>query len=100
MPIKSYVVTLDGNAQQLSAAVSLAATDPTSFTELHIQAGGAAAVYVHNANTVSSTVYGMRADASSVPVVISGAQGGPIRLSEVWVRGTATQTVHILGVYY
>jgi hypothetical protein len=105
MSFKQYVVTLSGSAERLSTALSLTSPTP-GLRHISLQPGAAGTnpIYVGDAN-VSASNYAVRLAAPSgsvppAPYIIEGYESGPIRLSDFYVIGTATEVLHIGVVEY
>lgn len=99
--IRSFNLTLDGNAQQLSAALSLTAEKDVPIKAIVMQPHGtnAAVIYVGGSD-VSSTLYGWRLEAASAgippaPFILGEVANQIGRLSELYVKGTNTEILHI-----
>lgn len=101
MPVQHYTLTLGGAAENLATALGLTtAAQNIPFKMVTFQAGGAADVFIGSTNTVSSTNYGFRAITAQGPVYLEGQGDGPIKLSQIFVIGTAAQRLHIMGVTF
>lgn len=110
MALRSYTLTLTGVAQRLSQVLSTGAgnADPTGgedipFRQIRLQAdpANAAVVYVGDSSAVSSTAHGGSLDpteASANSIILGPFPTGPLRLSDIWVVGTNTQRLMVLGV--
>ncbi len=110
--IKDYSLTLTGAVQRLSdvfgAAPNIApARDDIPVLSVALQPGAAnsGAVYVGSTPaTLSSAAYGVRLPAAvagipSAPFQLEPAgQGGPMKISDFYVLGTANDTLHLLVV--
>ena len=109
--VKAYTLTLSGVAQRLSQVLPSgagnaqpSAADDIPFRQLRLQADPANAnvVFVGADNTVSSTTHGGSLDstqATAVDHLVFGPfETGPVKLSDIWVNGTGTQKVMVLGV--
>lgn len=103
--IAHFVLTLDGNAQRLSAVLPDAAAGglhdrPVKAVSLQPAGANANPVYVGNAG-VSATDFGVRLEAGAAgvppaPFVFGELQFGGLKLSELYVIGTNTQKLHLL----
>lgn len=110
MAVRSYTLTLTGAAQRLSQVLPTGGgnADPTGgedlpFRQLRLQADPANAnvVYVGDSSAVSATAHGGSLDpteASAQVLVLGPFPTGPLRLSDLWVLGTNTQRLMVLGV--
>lgn len=103
MAFTHCVLTLTGSAQALSTATGAPAESIRTVT---IQPGTANAnpVFIGK-STVSTTDYGARLPAAvsnepPAPIMIGDTQGqlGHFKMSDVYVRGTNTEKVHLLVV--
>jgi hypothetical protein len=101
-------MTLSGSVQRLSEALpdrTPSGRDDVPFRALHIQPDGANAnaIFLGSSAALSSTLYGLRLPASasgvpSAPYVFEFSGEGPLRLSHIYVLGTANEKLHIFGV--
>lgn len=103
--MKDFTLTLTGSAQQLSSVLSDAARDNIPWQSLHIQpdAANANPVYVGTTSSVSSSSHGVRLPAASggvppAPYIFEAVGQQQLRLSAIYVIGTNTEKLHILGV--
>lgn len=109
--VKSYTLTLSGSAQRLSQVLPTGANNaqphPSEDWPLHqliVQAdpANAAVVYLGGDSTLSATNAGAALDptqATAQDRITLGPFGvGPIKLSDVWVLGTAAQRLFVLTV--
>jgi hypothetical protein len=103
MAVAQHVLTLTGSAQALSTA---SGASSNAIRTVSIQPGTANAnpVFIGDVN-VSDTVYGIRIPASvtnepPAPIILGETQSqvGHFKLSDVYVRGTNTEKVHLLVV--
>ncbi len=104
-----FVLTLDGNAQQLSSVLA----DPTDtraqdigLRTLTLQGGesNANAIFLGN-ESVTAALYWIRLPAASAgvpgaPLILGEHEAGPMRLSDWFVIGTDGETLHIGTVPY
>lgn len=104
-----FTLTLSGNAQRLSDALPAGQTAPGSLADvaylrLDLQPDGANAdpIFIGGPQTpLDATNHGLRLPAGS-----SGAPPAPytfegnatVKLSHIYVRGTAGQKLHVLGI--
>ena len=111
MSIQHHVLTLSGAAERLSDVLtdpSVSGRDDVPLRTISLQPRGANAnpIYVGATSVVSATDYGIRLEpgATGVPPApfILGEHdvGGPLKLSNFYVIGTAAQHLHILTVPY
>ncbi len=110
--IQDVTLTLSGVAQQLVAPdgappFGSSGKLDNAMRTITLQADPANAhvVYVGGSSAVSSTLYGIilplpPSSIPAVPVVIGAYDSGPIKLSDIWVIGTAGEKLHVLGVLY
>lgn len=106
---KHFVLTLDGNVQSLLSLIANAiAGGPTDIAmiTLTLQPGGANAnpIFVGSAADITSSDYGYRLEAAAAgvppaPFVLEFTRG-VMRLSQIYVKGTATETLHVSVVAY
>lgn len=107
--VRSYALTLTGAIQRLSdvygdGAGVINAVNDIPYRTLVLQGAKAGAdVFVGGDNlalTLSSTKFGVRLDptAAAPPVVLGGYDMGPLKLSDIYVLGTNTQIMTVLGV--
>lgn len=109
--VKHYTLTLSGSAQRLSQVLSTGAnnaqphpSEDWPFHQLILQAdpANAAVVYLGSDASLSSTSAGAALDptqATAQDRVSLGPFGaGPLKLSDIWVLGTASQRLFVLGV--
>lgn len=102
--MKHYDITLTGDAQHLG--VGLTEAEDLPFRELLLQPQGdnANPIYVGGDDGVTTSSYGARIEAGDgsdvppVPLKLGPYEGGPLKLSRVWVIGTADEVLHVLGV--
>lgn len=102
-----YTLTLSGVAQPLSSVLAnpaIGGPDDEPRVSLFLQpdGGNGNPVFVGGSSAVSSTLFGVRLaiGAAGVPpdaLKLEPAMS-PIRLSDIWVIGTAAQKLHILAV--
>jgi hypothetical protein len=96
-----YTVTLTAAAQSVAAALGLTATTDRPFRSLTFQPGKANTndAFIGGAG-VTVANYGLRLDpADTAPaLVLGGYDSGGLKLSNVYLIGTAGEIVHILGV--
>lgn len=99
--MKHYTVTLAAAAQSVATALGLTASTDIPFRTLTFQAGKANTndAFVGGSG-VTTTDYGIRLDPGDTapPVVVGAYDTGGLKLSDVYVIGTADEKVHILGV--
>ncbi len=115
MSLEHHVLTLDGAVQRLSSVLAdsaLGGADDIPLRTISLQPRGSNdnPIYVGGGNAdpvvITATNYGVRLEkgATGVPPApfILGEHdvGGPLRLSNFYVLGTATQHLHILTVPY
>lgn len=109
--VKAYTLTLSGAAQRLSQVLTTGAANaqphPSEDWPLHqliLQADPANAnvVYIGSDNTVSATTAGVALDPTQATAQDRVSLGpfavGPVKLSDVWVLGTAAQRLFVLTV--
>lgn len=109
MAFKNFgTLLLTGAAQRLSSVFA----DPANFAkedlglaQLFLQADGANAnpIFIGDDSTVSTTVYGMRLEKGAagvppVPLTIGPFDGSGVKVSNLWVFGTAGEKLRICGV--
>jgi hypothetical protein len=101
--IRHHNLTLTGSAQQLSSIVG---SLPNPIRTLSIQPDGANGnpVYLGGPG-VSSSDYGVRMEAGATgvppaPLVLGEFGSGWVRLEELYVFGTAAQSIHLLVDYF
>lgn len=96
--VRSYLLTLDGTAQQLSAALGPnVGRTPCKQVLLLLDASAANPCYVGHDNTVAATTAGLRIhNGVNTPVSIGPFETGAVDLQDLWVKGTNTQK---LGVF-
>ena len=102
MPVIHYTLTLSGASENVATALGLTAETNIPLKAVSFQAGGAADVFIGGpTGTISSTNYGVRAITGQGPVYLEGqGDGGPIKLNQIQVQGTAAQRLHILAVTF
>ena len=108
MSIQHHVLTLSGVAERLSdllADPAVGGRDDLPLRTISLQPRGANAnpIYVGATNVVSATDYGVRLEPGATgvppaPFILGEHEAGPLRLSNFYVIGTATQHLHILTV--
>ena len=105
MSLMHYALTLSGAAENVAAALGLdeqAATLPYRQVRLQADPANAAVVYIGATNAVSSTNHGASVDPTQATAEDSVSLGpfpaGAVKLKDIWVIGTATQRLMILGV--
>lgn len=110
--LKTFVLSLDGTAQNLLTALTASAvTTTTGATEnlhcvsLDLQPRGtnAAPVYIGDSSAVSSTNYGTRLEAGTAgvppaPYPFGPYRAGSINLADIWVIGGAGEFLHCTAV--
>lgn len=107
MAARMYTLALTGVAQRLSNVL----TDPTPGgidDEAMVQIilaqdpANAAAIYIGNDSTVSSSVFGFSLDPTQATAQDRQSIGpfakGCVKLSELWAIGTNTEKLHIFAV--
>lgn len=105
-----YVLTLNGAAQQLSSVFpaltgglkSGAYDYPCTFLTLQPGGGNANPIYLGDDASISSTDYGFRLEAATggippAPFVFDPPVGN-VKLSDLYVLGTAGETLHLFLV--
>lgn len=106
--IRHYVLTLDGNAQQLSSVLPRGGDDPGNHPirtiSLQPAGGNANAVFVGSSGVTSSD-FGVRLEPGNAsippaPFILGEFAAGWARLSDFWVIGTNTQKLHLLVDHY
>lgn len=100
MPVRHYVLTLDGTAQKLSAS---GITDPVKHLAIQPDTGNANIIRVGStADVVSSSSYGFRLEApvTGVPPApyVFEFPSGTISLADISVLGTLNEKLRILAV--
>ena len=105
MGLRHYVLTLSGAAQQLSSVLPVtqrggAQDEALRFLTLQPGKANTNDVFVGATSAVSSSVYGMRLDPTDTqaPTELGTHDAGPIKLSDVWVIGTADEKLHVLAI--
>lgn len=101
MAARDYTLTITAAAQRLSSV--LADTQPggtrdEAFRQLILQAD--TDCFIGASSGVTTTTYGTKifaATASTAPLTIGAFDGGPIKLSDLYVIGTSGK-LHILGL--
>lgn len=110
-------ITLTGNAQNVAdsfaapaaTAVSVPSTDRAlkdaacRTISLQQDAGNTHIVAVGADNTVTTSAYGLGLPipvgaALPAPIILGAYDQGGIRLSDLWIIGTANEKVHVLAV--
>ena len=96
-----YTVTLTAAAQAVATALGLTAAQDLPFRTLMVQADKANAndAFIGGA-AVTTSDYGIRLDpGDTAPAIAIGAyDSGPLKLSKVFVIGTAGEKIHLLGI--
>lgn len=108
MAVRSYDIVLTGVAQRVSTVLGLAVggADDPGFRQLIVAADPAntAVAYVGADSSLSATSHGFALDPTQATAQDRESLGpfdtGPVRLSDLWVLGTANERLHILGVLY
>ena len=113
MAVKHYTLTLSGAAQRLSQVYSSGANNaqPSAaqdlpYRQVILQAdpANAAVVYLGGDSGVSSTNHGASLDPTQATaqdrVSLGPFETGPVKLSDLWVLGTASQRLMVLVVPY
>ncbi len=107
MAARHYMLTLDGAAQRLSSVLAnteVGGPDDVACRQIILAADPANgnAVYVGADNTVSATDHGFSLDPTQATAKDRESIGpfdtGPVKLSDIWVLGTATQRLGIFVV--
>ena len=106
--ILTYTLTFTGSAQRLSEALddpTVGGPDDVPLSDLSLQPDGDNdnRCYFGSTSDVASTTYGFSlppGDVSANPPPPYQVPLGrrPIKLSQLWVKGTAAQKLHIWGV--
>ena len=106
MAFRHYSLTLNGAIQRLSTALANTAVggpQDEGYRFLSLQPGKANTndIFV-GGSTVSATDYGMRLDPgdTAAPIELGSHDGGPIKLSDLYVIGTNAERLHIAGIPY
>lgn len=104
MAFKHYELTLTGAAQRLSSVLANVAVGgpddkPLAFVTLQLAADASGACFVGDVD-VSATSWGQRipVPVSSIPappLYLEAGYGAAIKLSDVYVFGTANDVLHI-----
>jgi hypothetical protein len=106
---RDYTLALTGAAQRLSDVYGdgvgvVNAVNDIAYRELILaqDPANAAAIFVGASASVSSTAFGFSLDPTEATaqdkVYLGPFDGGAIKLSQLWVIGTATQKLHIFGI--
>lgn len=106
--IRHYALTLTGAAQRLSSVLSPDdQANRRAFRELALQALGSNSnpIYVGGSSSVSATDYGFRINVPTggvpdSPERLGAYDTGPLRLEDLWVIGTGSEVLHVLGVEF
>jgi len=121
METRTYVLTLNGAAQQLSSVLPDSLVNPgtpgvpasgldtpskkfNSWSMISLQGGAAnaGAIFVGSDATVDSTNYGMR-----IPAAVAGLPGPPLffgpfnramKFEGIWVFGSSTEKLQIFAI--
>lgn len=109
--VQHYTLTLSGAAQRLSQVYPSGANDarPTAaedlpYRQVILQADPAngAVVYIGGASTVSATSHGASLDPTQATaqdrLSLGPFETGPVKLSDLWVLGTAAQRLMVLAI--
>ena len=111
--IKQYVVVLDGTPQNLLTAAAGAsvpsvagATVDLACRAIWLSPRGTNnnPIYLGDSALLSNTNYGIRLEAGDInnlppaPFTAGEFNAGPLKLSDFWVLGTATEILHVLMV--
>lgn len=109
MAWRTYSLTLSGAAQRLSSVLTNTTPggdEDVAYQQLILAADPANGnvIYVGSNSSVSSTVHGFSLDPTQATAKDRESIGpfptGRIKLSEIWVIGTASQRLMIAGVPY
>lgn len=102
-----YTLTLTGAAQQLSSVLADPTVggpndEPLESLLLQPDGGNGNPIFVGGSSAVSSTLFGVRLAIGTGgvppdPLKLEPTMG-PLRLSDLWVIGTATQKLHLLAI--
>lgn len=105
MSARDYTLTLTGVAQRLSSVLTnteRGGPQDEAYRIIMLQPDKANTndVFVGASSSVSSSVYGIRLDATDTlpPVELGHYDTGPIKLSDLWVFGTNNEKLHIFGI--
>ncbi len=111
--VTHYTLTLSGAAQRLSQVYASGANnaqpsvaEDIPFRQVIVQADPAngAVVYLGASAAVSATNHGASLDPTQATaqdrVSLGPFSSGPLKLSDLWVLGTASQRVMVLAVPY
>lgn len=102
-------LTLNAAAQRLSdiygAGTPVGGAADISYSQVFLQpdGGNANPIFIGDDNTVSSTNYGMRLEKASAgvppaPFTLGPFEAGGVKLSQIWVIGTNTEKLRVVGV--
>lgn len=94
--LQTFTVTLDGTVQQLSAS---AQDGPIRVVSVQPDTANSAAAYV-GGSAVASTEFMVRlpvpvSNEPCAPWILDGFEGGWLYLSDLYVKGTANDKLHI-----
>ncbi len=111
MAFRTYALTLTGVPQRLSDVYGdgvgvLNAVHDIPYRQVLLTAtdGNSGNIYVGMDKTVSSTNFGFHIDkipasAQNQPFVLGPfSDAGPVKLSDIWVTGTANDVITIAGI--
>jgi hypothetical protein len=105
MPLVQHVLTLNGSAQQVGAALSVvdnAIAKNAIWVSLQPDTANTGVVLVGDAN-LSATLYGARleAPATAIPPAPFVFDLGQMQMSlyDIWVKGTNAEKLRLLVIY-